>query len=135
MNGSVFAGIKKKTKMLNTLQARFDLEDEDSSTANWVNQCIQSGFTFDDGLDLESLISSLSSGKVDGSNFMDGEPVDEPERPSQPATPLSPVSPASSDSSYHRSANPVPRHKRPSHKRAELKRRDKIKVSAGEKEK
>ena len=61
---------------------------------------------------------------------MDGEPTNEPERPSQPVTPLSPVSPASSDSSYHLSTSLVPRHKRPSHKRAELKRRDKIKVGA-----
>ena len=120
--------------MINTQQAQLDIEDGDSSTANWVHQCIESGFTLDDGLDFESLINSLSSGKVDVSNFMDGEPADEPEQPSQPATPVSPVSPASSDSSYHRSANPVPRHKRPSHKRAELKRRDKIKVSDGKEE-
>ncbi|KAK7107136.1 uncharacterized protein [Littorina saxatilis] len=116
-------------------------QDEESNTAAWVSQCIEtSGLSLDPGLDFESLFGSLASGNfpvnadlmdVDSSGQSKIESTtlsDAVESPAQPVTPISvPASPASSDSSYHQSTNPVPRHKRPSHKRAELKRRDKIK--------
>lgn len=110
-------------------QAEADLSYGGVAAApSWVDQCLESGFTEQADWQLETLFGvpiPLASGAAEEMKM--GEAT-ETECAAVRAGPSVPASPESSDSGIHQQNNPIPRHKRPSHKRAELKRRDKIKT-------
>lgn len=92
---------------------------------DWLNTCIPGS------IDFEDLINSLTNFvPSEPDTFLDDGSVTSGEEPPAVVPPTSPASTMSSMSSdnEHKSGASLPRHKRPSHKRAELKRRDKIKV-------
>lgn len=96
--------------------------------SEWLSSCVQ------EGLDFEDLLTSINTDFFPPTDLQHSQGHDVSLQEREPSLPVtcdlssSPASPATSDSSGHTTAAAVPRHKRPSHKRAELKRRDKIKT-------
>ena len=99
---------------------------DDNSTSHWLNQ---SQFPLDPTLDLESLLSVFPTDNALKEETKEVE-LDLQLQHVESVGNLGPESPNSGSDSggSQRCLNPIPRHKRPSHKRAEIKRRDKIKV-------
>ncbi|XP_076467347.1 uncharacterized protein LOC143298351 isoform X2 [Babylonia areolata] len=97
--------------------------DRNLETPAWIDQC---SLSLEANWQLELFLQSVPSEDV---------PAEEVKTEMKMECPVvnfsAPASPESSDGSYQQSGS-VPRHKRPSHKRAELKRRDKIKTKLDE---
>ena len=119
----------------------------DDQSKMWSSLCGESDFNMDPSVGLDSLFSELfSSMYPTNTKPMDCNVIEEQSFNSEPSalpvlhstyikesflSTMSTMSesPISSDSGIHQHRlSTVPRYKRPSHKRAELKRRDKIKV-------
>lgn len=99
-----------------------------SLSDSWFNTTAYGSISFDDLM--ASLSGDIISSESDNLLDADGSFAEGGATPIPFTSPESPASSSSSDSgSDRRQSNPIPRHKRPSHKRAELKRRDKIKVN------
>ncbi|PVD28018.1 hypothetical protein C0Q70_10598 [Pomacea canaliculata] len=98
-----------------------------SLSDSWFNTTAYGSISFDDLM--ASLSGDIISSESDNLLDADGSFAEGGATPVPFTSPESPASSSSSDSgSDRRQSNPIPRHKRPSHKRAELKRRDKIKT-------
>ncbi|KAL8611420.1 hypothetical protein ACOMHN_014475 [Nucella lapillus] len=117
-------------------QTEAETRDGALAVPAWVDQCFENVFAVEPNWQLESLLGFIPPSSVPAEEQMMEEAGDfkmeGPVKSSGGApAPASPEA-ESSDSSYHQQTNPIPRHKRPSHKRAELKRRDKIKTKLDE---